>query len=254
MNKHWPKDWDEDDLIDVTVHGESTQMRRIDVEEEKRESIARSTKRVMDRQAVWLRKEYDMAAKKTTQGAGSTPAKTAATAKTDAEKLKAAKAKEREQAAKEKARTQAAKAKEKEKAAKAKEKEKAAKEKARTQAAKAKEREKAAKAKEREKAAKAKETARKQAVKGEPRYIGLGDDKVKLTAMQGICYDYIVANPGCAKLAPAGLVSGPEDRYATGYACINALIKKGLVEAKQVQENGRTRYALNAVKIGGKKK
>ena len=108
---------------------------------------------------------------------------------------------------------------------------------------KVKERETGEKAEERERAATAKERGRpaKAAVKGGP---SSAASDVKVTPKQKLCLDYILKNPGCPKLAPAGLVSGPEDRYATGYACINALIKKGLVEAQTVEEGGRKKYAL----------
>lgn len=99
---------------------------------------------------------------------------------------------------------------------------------------KAEEREKASTAEERERPAEA-------AAKSGPSTV-LGG--VKVTPKQKLCLDYILKNPGCPKLAPAGLVSGPEDRYATGYACVNALIEKGLVEAQTVEEGGRKKYAL----------
>ena len=103
---------------------------------------------------------------------------------------------------------------------------------------KAEELARAAKGRERERPAEA-------TTKGGPS-TAAGD--VKVTPKQKLCLDYILNNPGCPKLAPAGLVSGPEDRYATGYACVNALIEKGLVEAQTVEEGGRKKYALFATK------
>ena len=66
-----------------------------------------------------------------------------------------------------------------------------------------------------------------------------------LTPKQRICYDYVGVNPGCSKLAAAATVINNK-KYAGGYACVNALVNKGVLEAREVP--GKTKkYAMYAV-------
>lgn len=220
MNRdNWNPDWDDDDPIEVTINGKRTVMNRIEVEEHKAKSIERSTRRTM----VWLGKgNRNMARKKaaeTTEAAE--PVKQAPAKKKAATKAAAKKAPAKKRAMTEVEKVKAAKIKEK--ADKAKEKERAAKTKA-----------EAAKQKIRDKAEKAPSAT-------------VGD--IKISGKQRVCLDYIVANPGCTKLAPADLVDNAENHHRTGYACVNALIKKGLVTAKEKMEGGRRRYFLHPTKL-----